>query len=189
MTVALRVPAMTRDEFLLWLEAQDGRHEFDGVQPVAMVNNTRTHGRISQNLFFALRSRLGQGPCEVLGPDAGVATIGSAVRFPDALVTCTPGPGTDRIIPGAVVVFEIVSSTSGYTDRIVKLREYAAAPSIRRYVILESAQAGLTLYERADPGAPWTATGLLAEDTLDLPEIGVAIPVAELYEGVDLAAA
>src|ERR1019366_4941164 len=105
--------------------------------------------QIAQNISFALRMRLKGTGCETLGPDAGVATIGDAVRYPDALVTCTKGPGTDRVVPGVVVVFEVLSPTSGRTDRIDKLREYQAVPSIRRYIILEHTSVGLAVYARA----------------------------------------
>jgi Uma2 family endonuclease len=179
---------MTREAFLGWAETQDLRYEFDGFEPVAMTGGTRNHSRICQNLYFALRSRLRGSPCETLGPDAGVATIGDAVRYPDALVTCSKGPGTDRMIPGVVVVFEVLSPTSGRTDRIDKLREYRAVPSILRYVILESASVGLVVFERTDGGQDWIATALTENDILPMPEIGISIPVSELYEGVDLPA-
>lgn len=46
--------------------------------------------------------------------------------------------------------------------------------------------AGLTAFSRAEGTADWTATALTADDSLDMPELGVAVPVHELYEGVDL---
>jgi Uma2 family endonuclease len=186
MNIPLREPRMTRAEFFDWADARNGRYEFDGFQPVAMVGGTRNHGRIAQNIYSAIRTRLRGGPCEVLGQDAGIATIGDAVRYPDALVTCTRGPGTDRVIPGVVVVFEVLSPTSGRTDRIEKLREYRAVPSILRYVIVEYAGVGVMVFERANGDDDWTATALAADEILRMPEIGIAVPVAELYEGVDL---
>ena len=187
MPFAARIPLMTRDAFLHWAEIQRERYEFDGFQPVAMTGGTRNHGRICQNLWFALRTRLRGSRCEPLGPDAGVATIGAAVRYPDALVTCTKGPGADRLIPGVVVVFEVSSPSSGRTDRIGKLLEYRAVPSIRRYVILEHTGMGITVHVRAEGETAWTTTALTEGDVLSMPEIGIEIPVAELYEGTDLA--
>ena len=184
MNVALRTPTMTRDQFLDWAENQEERHEFDGFQPVAMVGNSRNHSRICQNIYFALRSRLSGSNCDVLGPDAGVATIGDSVRYPDALVTCTASPGTDRLIPGVIVVFEVLSPTSGRRDRIDKLREYRAVPSIRRYIVLEYTSAALTMFVRATGDADWTAIPLRADEVLPLPEIGCDIPVAEFYDRV-----
>ena len=186
MNIALRKLQMTRDQFFAWAEVQDTRYEFDGFQPVAMTGGTVNHSQITQNIHFALRTRLRGTGCRPLGPDAGVATIGDAVRYPDALVTCTRVTGTAHTVEGVVVVFEVLSPTSGRTDRIVKLREYRAVPSIRRYVILEHSSIGLTVFARADGDAAWTATALTAEDTLPMPEVGIEIPVAEFYEDVDL---
>jgi len=83
------------------------------------------------------------------------------------------------------VVFEVLSPTSGQIDRIDKVREYAAVPSIRRYVIVEAKSAGLLVLHRQHPDDPWTAMALTGEDALDLPEVGFTIPVAEFYEEVD----
>src|SRR5689334_16267230 len=121
---------MSREEFFSWAEAQDGRYEFDGFQPVAMVGGTVNHSRITLNIHFALHSRLRGSGCEPLGPNAGLGTIGDAVRYPNALVTCTRTPGDLRLVPGVVVVFEVLSPSSGRTDRIEKLLEYRTVPSI-----------------------------------------------------------
>jgi Uma2 family endonuclease len=138
-------------------------------------------------LHRALDNRLKDGPCQPLGPDVGVATIDTAVRYPDALVTCAPlqGLGQSLTVPGAVVIFEIVSPGSGRTDRIVKPREYAAIPSLRGYCIIESTSVGLTVLQRRGEAETWRAGTLLnLRDVLDIPEIGIQIPVSELYDGV-----
>ncbi len=188
MNVALRKPRMTREQFFAWAQARDERYEFDGFEPVAMTGGSVNHSQITQNVAFALRTRLQGSGCRPLGPDAGVATIGDTVRYPDALVTCTKTPGAAHLVEGVVVVFEVISPTSGRIDRIVKVREYRTVPSIRRYVILEHTSIGLTVLERATATGdePWRATALTGEDTLQMPEIGIEIPVAELYENVDL---
>ncbi len=185
MNIAVRTPRMTREEFFAWAQARDLRHEFDGFEPVAMTGGTVNHSQITQNIQFALRTRLRPG-CRPLGPDAGVATIGDAVRYPDALVTCTKTPGSAPVVEGAVVVFEVLSPTSGRTDRIVKVREYAAVPSILRYFIVESTSVGLTVLQRSAGDQPWIATTLTAGDTLRMPEIGIEISVTELYESTDV---
>ncbi|HKM70968.1 MAG TPA: hypothetical protein VJX94_13100 [Stellaceae bacterium] len=45
---------------------------------------------------------------------------------------------------------------------------------------------GLTVFTRRGEGQDWIASALTVEDILQLPEIGLEIPVAELYENVDL---
>ena len=183
MNVPLR-QSWTQEEFFAWAGSQEGRYEFDGFQPVDMTGGTLDHSVITGNLHGALRSRLRGGPCRLPGPDAGVATVGNAVRYPDALVTCSPFDGKALTTPGVVVVFELVSPSRGRTDRIIKVREYAAVASMRRYVILESTSIGLTVMERHQANETWRVTTLTNDDTLRMPEIGIEIPVVEFYDGI-----
>jgi Uma2 family endonuclease len=183
MNVPIRKP-WTQEEFFSWAEVQDARYEFDGFQPVAMTGGNAGHSAISRNLQTALHTRLRGSQCSSLGPDAGIETVDSAIRYPDALVTCSNFNLVDRVIPGVVVVFEVLSPSSGRIDRIVKVREYAAVRSIRRYAILESNSIGLTVFERATQDESWRASTLTNDDTLRMPEIGIEIPVTELYEDI-----
>ena len=174
----------TRDGFLAWAEAQEERYEFDGAGPVPMTGGTVNHSLIHGTVAAALRSMAG-GAFLVMGPDAGIATIGDTVRYPDVLVTLARPSGTSRLVPRPLVLFEVVSPTSGKTDRIAKVREYAAVPSVRCYVIVESTSVGLTVLSRKEPGAAWTATTLAEEDVLVLDALGVELPVAAIYDGID----
>lgn len=193
MSTALRRPSMTREQFLDWVQTQEGRWEFDGFDPVpgfgtgptGMTGGTLDHDQIGQNVVVALRGRLARGPCRVRGPNVGIAVGEDAVRYPDALVTCTPAPGTARLAPSPVVVFEVVSPGSERMDRIVKLREYQRVGTILRYVIVESTSAAVTVHARSDGQAAWTTTALTGEEVLPLPEIGLEVRVAELFEGVE----
>lgn len=51
----------------------------------------------------------------------------------------------------------------------------------------ESASVGLTVHERQAAGQKWSVTTVMAGDLLPLSEIGVEIPIAEIYEDVDFA--
>ena len=70
------------------------------------------------------------------------------------------------------IVFEVLSPGSAYMDCHVKVEEYAAVPTIRRYVILKSTKIGLTVRHRADAGEDWDITPLQTTGVLELPEIG-----------------
>lgn len=183
MTLALR-KIMTQQEFFNWAEAQDARYEFDGFQPVAMTGGNLGHSRVIRNVNRQLANRLAGSGCESLGPDAGVATVGDTVRYPDAVVSCTKSGNQDRVVPNPVVVFEVVSPSSVRTDRVTKLREYQAVPTIRRYVIVEPDAATVTVLFRGHADEPFRAAGLAEDDILQLPEVGIEIPVAAIYEGI-----
>ena len=87
-------------------------------------------------------------------------------------------------MPGVVALFEVLSATTGRTDRIIKVREYAAIDSVRRYVILESTGVGLTVLERQAANDAWIAATLTTGDTLRMPEVGIEIPIAEFYQDI-----
>ncbi len=180
MTVALRKP-MTLEEFLAWEEQQDVKWEFDSERPVAMVGVTRAHAAIQGNLTVALVSRLRGSPCQFYGVDLKVKADRS-IRYPDGFVTCTPGLPSDKVEHEPVIVFEILSDSTARTDRIIKNREYRATPSIRRYVLLEQTYIGATVFARE--GDDWVGRTLGEGDTLALPEVGIELPLNELYEGL-----
>ncbi len=182
MSSALRQP-MTMAEFLAWEERQELRYEFDGFQAVAMTGGTLMHDRITFRLHKALDARLGTGPCQPFGPNAKVIAA-SKVRYPDAVVACTPQTSRGTVVESPVVVFEVVSEGSSRTDRIEKVRDYLAASSVQRYVILEQDSAAATVFLRA--GDVWQARTLAGDEELAMPEIGISLPIAACYDGLDL---
>ncbi len=181
MSLALSKP-MTLAEFLAWEERQALRHEFDGVRPVAMTGGTRGHATIEANLAVAIVSRLRGGPCRFYGSDLKIKAGDDHIRYPDGFVACTPGESASTVVSDPVVIFEVLSPSTAAVDRIVKAREYQATPSVQRYVMLEQDRIGATVYARLGEG--WTHEILVADSTLALPEIGIALPLAELYEGL-----
>ncbi len=180
MNVALRKP-MTLTEFLDWEHRQELRYEFDGFAPVAMAGGTIAHATLQRNLAVSIAGRLRGKPCNFLGSDLKVQVAGS-IRYSDGFVVCTPQDPRATVVHDPVIVFEVLSPSTARTDRIVKAREYEATPSIQRYVMLEQDFVGATVFARA--ALAWSAHTLTEEDTLLLPEIDAAIPLAELYDGL-----
>jgi Uma2 family endonuclease len=183
MNVALRRP-MTLAEFLAWEERQELCFEFDGFAPRAMVGGTAAHSAVQINLITALAGRLRERPCRVFGSHLKIEVAGS-IRYPDAFVVCTPVPRDAKVVRDPVVIFEVLSESTGDTDRIVKNREYRDTPSVRRYVMLEQDRIGATVFAR--DGDDWTGHVLADGDVLAMPEIGIEIPLAELYADLDFA--
>ncbi len=173
--------SMTLDDFLVWEKAQDTRWEFDGFRPVAMTGGTAAHSTIQGNLSFALHSRLRGSPCRAHGSDLKIEAAGS-IRYPDAFVSCTPQLGTATIATAPVVVFEILSAGTSRTDRITKAQEYGATPTIQRYVILEQTSQAATVFTRMN--GIWASVVIAGEAELPMPEIGISVPLNELYVAV-----
>jgi Uma2 family endonuclease len=184
MNVALRRP-MRLEEFLAWEERQELRHEFDGFQPVAMTGGTAAHALLERNLAISIGGRLRGKSCVFYGDSLKIEVDGS-IRYPDGFVVCTPVRPRTTVVRDPVVIFEVLSPSTSGTDRIVKNREYAATPSVQRYVMLEQDRVAATVYARA--GDDWVGHLLLDDAMLAMPEIGIEVALAELYEGVELVA-
>lgn len=181
MDVAAR-RGMSIEEFLAWDDARDGKWEFDGFDPVALVGGTRGHTAIATNLAVSLGTRLRGGPCTAYVEGLRVRVAGS-IRYPDAFVSCTPIANEATEAEAPVVVFEVLSPSTASTDGIIKAAEYRDTPSIQRYVVLPQDHIAANVYERR--GADWVS--VLVTDPaaiLGMPEIGISIPLDELYIGV-----
>ena len=182
MNVALRRP-MSFDEFLAWERQQELRWEFDGFHPVAMVGGTVEHSVIATNLVRALEDRLRGKTCRAFRGDLKIFVAGR-VRYPDAVVTCTPVPRGTDVVPDPVVVFEVLSASTAATDRIAKNEEYRLTPSITRYVMLEQTSQAATVFARA--GDDWVGHVITGDALLAMPESGVELPLPELYANINL---
>ena len=176
MSQALRKP-MTLEEFLAWEERQELRYEFDGFEPVAMTGGTDEHEGIGGNLKTLLSVALRGKPCRARGPTLKIEVMGR-IRYPDVFVYCSRPPRGTTVIQDPVVVFEVLSQSTSRTDRIVKLREYQATPSIQRYVILEQDSIAATVFVRRGTG--WDAAPLVAGDILRMPEIEVEVAMNDI---------
>jgi Uma2 family endonuclease len=182
MSTALRAK-MTLEHFLAWEERQPLRYEFDGWQPVAMTGGTVAHELIGGTLRALLYERLRGKPCRSVGPTLKIEVMGR-IRYPDAFVYCAPVVPGATVIREPVVVFEVLSPGTSRTDRIEKLLEYQATPSIQRYVILEQDSIGAMVFARQ--GSAWDGRALTETDTLAMPEIDVELALADIYADVDL---
>lgn len=183
MNVALR-QRMTVEQFLRWEERQELRYEFDGLRPVAMTGGTEAHSLIQVTLLAALAPKLRGTPCRLHGSHFKLR-LARSIRYPDAFVTCSEAAPQATTATSPVVIFEILSPSTMNEDLVVKNAEYRATPSVQRYVVLEQTHAAAIVFSRK--GDLWAADMLEGPDAvLDLPEIGVALTLGEIYADIAL---
>lgn len=164
---------------------QELRYEFDGIRPVAMAGGAAAHAAVQRNLVIALGIRLRGKVCQAYGSELKIEVDGH-IRYPDAFVVCTRVSPLSTVVSDPVVVFEVLSDSATHEDLVVKNAEYRATPSIQRYVILQQTHAGAVAFIRR--GADWVSEIVGGQDTLHIPEIGIQIPLAEIYADIELVA-
>ena len=152
-----------------------------------MTGGTAAHAAIQVNLIAALRAGLRGKPCRPYGSDLKVQVAGR-IRYPDAVVVCTPVAPRSTVVTEPVVVFEVLSDSTASDDLVTRNAEYRATPSIQRHVILQQTKAAAIVFSRR--GEDWLTDLITGEDTLlRLPEADIEIPLSEIYADVEFGAA
>ena len=179
---------MDVEAFLAWEERQELRHEFDGIRAFAMTGGTAAHASLERNLIFSLTGRLRGKPCQAYGSTLKVK-MEHSIRYPDVTIVCSPVMPEDTYTQNPAVVFEVLSKSTANRDLGVKKTEYQAIPSLKRYVVLHQTHRAAEMFYRTEEEEEdgWAHQLLSGDDALDMPEIGISIPLAELYEGMVLA--
>lgn len=173
-------PPDTLAAFLVWERSQPIRYEWDGVQPIAMVGGSFAHTELATRLSDLLRPALRGSSCTVVRADLKVLTErGQRARYPDLAVTCAPIRPADAELPEPLLLAEVLSETTAAADRGAKRAEYAALPSVQRYVMLAQDEPLALVCDRAHGFEEREVRGVL-----ELPELGLSVPLAQLYEGL-----
>jgi Uma2 family endonuclease len=147
-----------------------------------MTGGTLPYALIQCSLAISVGGRLLGHPCRFVNNGLKIE-INGKIRYPDGFVFCSapPAQSSVTVVRDPVVIFEVLSDSTARTDLVTKNRDYGATPSVQRYVILS--QDVDTMFERI--GSDWLGHLLDADAVLRMPEIGIEVPLAEFYEGVD----
>jgi Uma2 family endonuclease len=170
----------TTKAFLAWEDRQEGKHEFDGRHVIPMTGGSVAHQEIVFNLRVLLGRLLTDLPFRALHEMR--LRIGRRVRYPDVVVFAGPLDQATRTLTDVVAIFEVLSDDTATTDRVDKLIDYAAVPSLRCYVLLEQTAMAATVFSR-EPGAAWIASAH-TDGALALPGLDLTVPLADLYRGL-----
>ena len=160
------------------------KHEYLGGLVYAMAGASEEHNVIAANLMGMLHAQLRGKSCQPFGSDMKVRlqTLGDTYfYYPDAMVSCDPSDSGHGWRERPAVLFEILSEDTRRLDEREKRFTYLHIPGLLAYVRIE--QAGPEVVVERRVGDTWKSEKLTGLDaSLALPEIGVLLPLAELYE-------
>ena len=183
----LQLQRMTPEEFFEWQTKQDRNYELvDGVPVLplkAMTGASFRHDRAVTNTMFALMRQLHGGPCWPTTDDIATRTGVASIRRPDITVECgRPAPSSMEALEPRIVV-EVLSPSTMNLDRLRKLEEYKRHPAIQVILLVDTFAPSITAWRRRAGG--WDVEnydGL--GGAVALPEIGVEIALADVFENV-----
>lgn len=182
---------MTPQEYLAFEREAEERHEYWDGEIVTMAGASPEHNAICFNLAGALKPRLRGSDCRGFTSDQRLRVpLSNRYVYPDLTVVCGQPVFEDDdpyTLVNPTLGVEVLSSTTESKDRGSKLFGYRTLPSLRGYLLVAQDRTWVEHWSRQDDGR-WLVTEI--DDpaaTLDLPEVGCKLPLAEIYEDVELA--
>lgn len=172
------------EDYLTGEENSETKHEYLNGVVYGMTGGTSRHTDISINITSALKTLLRGKPCLPKNSDLKVHLRNgddNRYYYPDVTVVCGPVDPKCTIVDKPTVIFEVLSPATERFDSGEKRDAYLRCESLQAYVIVHTERIEVTIYARTPGG--WVATRYNElSDTLPLPMIDTALPLAEIYE-------
>lgn len=174
--------------FLAWENRQKLRYELVHGVVRAMTGGTEGHNRITQNMAYAIRSRLGGRGCFVYASDLKVVSPTGMVTYPAVVVRCGPVDEDATEVDDPVVIAEVLSPNTRSEDLIRKRYGYQAIASLRSLLYVEPKKVQVEVVTRESDDS-WRSVFLRDLDAVvRLDGLDVELPLRELYDGLAAAA-
>jgi Uma2 family endonuclease len=189
MSTARNLNLVSVKDYLAGESISPVKHEYLGGVVYAMAGGRNAHYLIATNIIGALHARLRGRPCRPFNSDTKIRVrLPTQVRFyyPDVSVICRPNPQTDSFQDEPAVLFEVLSRRTQRIDEGEKKDAYLTIPSLSVYAMIAPDTAAVVVFRRTEGGfIREVHEGL--EAVIPLGEIGVDLPLAEIYETVEFA--
>jgi Uma2 family endonuclease len=158
-------------------------------QPLEMMAGAKNvHDDIVVNLLGELRDQLRGSGCRPFTGGGSVETRPGQIRRPDVGVDCGPRDpnGTKAALPKLVI--EVLSPSTRDFDTFRKLEEYKQIDSLDTIVLVEPNEPVAFVWRR-DAARGWAEARVRGIDArIAMPELGVTLEMAAIYEGVEFPA-
>jgi Uma2 family endonuclease len=181
---------MTIADFYAFTQTRpDGeRWELIDGEPVLNASPSFTHQVIVSNIIGFLKViQIKSEASWIVVPSMGIRIAVKDRPEPDIIVRPKEAPYTDwtsRECDDAIVVFEVLSPSTADRDLRWKRKAYSSLPSVTGYVVIAQDSVEVVVYERKAGFAERRLETIGA--SLELPALGVTLPLAEVYRDTGL---
>lgn len=184
---------LTEAEYLARERRAEYKSEFFQGEMFAMAGGSREHNRIARNIVSESHQALKGGTCEAFGSDMRVKVSRTGLYpYPDVVIVCGPpqfeDDQLDTLLNPTVlmeVLLEVLSEATERYDRGAKAAQYRRIDSLQEHVLVLQTEPRVERFIR-QPDNSWLLREVTdLEGTLELESVGIAIPLREVYRGVE----
>lgn len=167
------------------------RHEYQDGEILAMAGGSPEQSFIIANFVREAGNALKGKPCRVAESNLRIR-IPHKPRYmhPDASIICGPlqfdpqDPRRHTILNPKVIIEVLSPSTEAY-DRGDKFTQYREIQAFEEYILISQDRPNFESFLRQADGA-WSILNLTGLDaTAKIRSLGISIPMAELYAGIE----
>jgi Uma2 family endonuclease len=188
MTAAKKLQLISVEDYLESELTSPIKHEFLGGVVYAMAGAKVLHNRIAARILGALYTRLQGKPCEPYGSNMKVHVrypTYDKFYYPDVSVVCETNPEDASYQDRPVLIFEVLSRKTRRIDEGEMKDAYLTIPSLQVYALVEQESAKVVVFRRT--GNKFVGEVYEGRDAvLPLSEIGIELPLAEIYADLQL---
>jgi Uma2 family endonuclease len=181
---------LTPEQYLEIERKAEFKSEYYQGEMFAMSGARRAHNLIAWNTGSSLHRQLKGRPCEAYPGEMRVrVTAAGLYTYPDVVVVCGEPQFADDTLDtllNPAVIVEVLSESTETYDRGRKFELYRSLESLAEYLLIDSRRVSAELFTR-QPEGRWLLTAKASlEDSIELQSIDCRLPLADLYERVDL---
>jgi Uma2 family endonuclease len=173
---------MSVEEYLEFEKASEIRYEYVDGELLAMAGEKRRHNLLVQKFVRLLGDVVEQRKCEMSAEGIKLRTRTTRFRYPDIMISCTPGDD-EYFLDNPCFIAEILSESTTNTDFTKKLDEYKKLPTLERYALVSQNSPFVILYKRVQER--WEVETLDGEGEIDMPCLNTLISLEQLYQGIN----
>lgn len=181
---------ITEAEYLEQEAASPFKHEYFNGRIYAMAGASPTHVLINSNVQGALFGRLRGRPCRSASSDQRVKVAATGLlTYPDTLIVCPPeryDEDDPQSLLNPQVILEVLSPSTERHDRTDKFDQYKQIPTLTDYVLIAQDRVRVEHYQRSAADLWTVRSHNQLEHALALPELDLELPLAEIYDRLDL---
>ncbi len=183
-------PKMSVDEYLLFEEQSEERHEYYDGEVVHMAGTTLAHNRLVRRIANLIE---GQSPsrCGIFTESIKTSVSSTKYVYPDVVMTCHPFDlqGDSLIIRSPCLIVEVLSKSTASTDRGIKWRQYRKMPSLWYYVLVEQYTMAVDVFSRVEQTDVWIQeTFEEPNDVIAFARLNLELRVGAIYDQIDFTA-
>jgi Uma2 family endonuclease len=179
----------TPEEYFALEERSEVCHEYLEGEVFAMAGGSKSHNLLVQSAATSLRLSLRGRGCQVFAENVRLEVKENKYyTYPDVVVSCDLIDRQDPyFVRQPVLLVEVLSPSTAEYDHTTKFENYQKIAGLQHYLLVSQA-AWIVEWFRRDEAGQWIYTLLTGPDaTLEIPDLGLVLPLRELYEDTDVA--